>query len=304
MDKRLLCIVGPTGVGKNKVALEVAKEVNGEIINCDSRQIFKGFPIITAQPTEEEKKVCPHHLYGFLDVSEKIDAAKFSKIAEKVIDEVHGRKHLPILVGGTGLYFKAILEGLAPIPDIPLEIRNKILNELKEKGLESLYQKLKKIDPEAANKIHPNDWQRITRALEVFELTGKPISWWQKNYLPKPKYNCLKIGLKIELDELKKKLWYRIEDMILKGAVEEVKSALNKNIDFNSPVWSSIGCKELLMYIKGELSLEDAKWKWFKYTKDYARRQIFWFKKEKDIKWFNPKDLDKIIEYVKKWLLN
>ncbi len=301
---RLLCILGPTGIGKSEVALKIAKEFNGEIINCDSRQVFKNFPIITAQPTEEERKICPHHLYSFLDPSETINAGKFAELANKIIKEVYTKGHLPILVGGTGLYFKSILEGLAPIPDIPLSIRNKILAELKDKGCEFLYNKLKQKDPETASKLHPKDWQRISRALEVYEATGKPISWWQKQYTPKPKYDHLKIGLMTDLEKLKTQLKIRIEKMIEQGAIEEIKRALNSKVDLNSPVWSSIGCKELLRYLKGEISLEEAKKRWFKETKDYARRQIIWFKREKDILWFEPSQTKEILNKIRQWLLN
>ncbi len=299
---KLLCILGPTGIGKNRIGLEIAQRFKGEIINCDSRQVYKDFPIITAQPSEEEKKLCPHHLYGFMDSYEQINAGKFSELAEKIIKDISRKGHLPILVGGTGLYFKAILEGLAPMPHIPASIRTKILKDLYNMGSKKLYDKLKNIDPDAASKIHPKDWQRITRALEVYETTGKPISWWQRTHIPKPKYKYLKIGLRLPLEELKTFLWERLDEMIKHGAIEELKTAIQKGVDLNSSVWSSIGCKELLSYITGNLSLEEAKKRWFKNTKDYARRQIIWFKRETDINWFKPNDKELILKEVKLWL--
>ncbi|GAB6162827.1 tRNA (adenosine(37)-N6)-dimethylallyltransferase MiaA [Desulfothermus naphthae] len=300
---KILCIVGATGTGKNEFGLALAKKFGGEIVNFDSRQIYKGFPIITAQPDEQEKKLCRHHLYGFLEPVKKLSAGEFADYADKKIKEISDRGNIPILIGGTGLYLKALLFGLAPIPHIPQNIREQVIREYLRDGALASYEKLKKIDPEYSKKIHPMDKQRITRALEVYRFTKKNLTWYHKNY-PKdePRYNYLKIGIFYPKEELIARLESRINKMLEKGGVEEVAKAWEKNPDVNAPVWTSIGCRELLDYIQGKCSLEEAKYKWLKNTKKYAKRQMTWFKKENDINWYEYKELDKAIYEIESFL--
>ncbi len=300
---KIVSVVGATGTGKNDLALEIAKIFKGEIINFDSRQVYKGFPVITAQPTEEEKKICKHHLYGFLEIYESISAGEFSLLAKEKIKEVTRRDNLPILVGGTGLYLKAILFGLAPIPKIPPEVRKKIVEEYKMFGSSLMYNRLKEIDPVYAEKIHPRDIQRITRAMEIYEYTKKNITWYHKNFpTNKPKYNYLKIGIWMPREVLYKRLDIRISKMIEKGGISEVKDAWEKHPDRKLPIWTSIGGIELLDYVTGECSLEEARNKWLKNTKKYAKRQITWFKKEDDIKWFHYDELHNATKEIERFL--
>ncbi len=300
---KIVCIVGATGTGKNQLALEIAKYFKGEIINFDSRQVYAGFPIITAQPLEEEKKICNHHLYGFLDLKSKINAGEFAELAHNKILEVKNRGKLPILVGGTGLYLKAILFGLANIPKIPVNIRKKIIDEYNTYGPLNMYKRLEKIDPDYAKKIHPKDKQRITRALEVYEATKKNLTWYHKNYpTDTPKYDYLKLGIWMEKDILEERLRKRIDKMIEMGGIEEVKRAWEMCSDTSAPVWTSIGCKELLDYVRGKLSLNDAIDKWFYNTKKYAKRQVTWFKKEQDIYWLKNCLKDDALKQVESFL--
>lgn len=300
---KVICIVGATGTGKNNLAIEIAKKFKGEIINFDSRQVYDGFPIITAQPLEEEKRVCSHHLYGFLDLNEKISAGEFAELAHKKINEVTERGNLPILVGGTGLYLKAILFGLAKIPKIPEEIRKRIIEEYNIYGPLAMYKRLTTIDPDYAKKIHPRDKQRITRALEVFEATKKNLTWYHNSYpTTSPKYDYLKLGIWMDKDILEHRLKRRIDIMLDLGGIDEVKRAWEMCSDTTAPVWTSIGCKELLDYVRGKLSLDEAIKRWLQNTKKYAKRQVTWFKKEKDIKWIKDYSIEDVLKQVESFL--
>ncbi len=300
---KLICIVGPTGSGKNRVALYLANKFKGEIINFDSRQLYKGCYIVTAQPSEEEKKICAHHLYGFLDLDKNLSAGKFAEIAEGKIQEVVNRGHVPILVGGTGLYLKAILYGLAPIPTVPDKIRMQVIKQYQELGPDKMYSLLKDVDPDYANKIHPRDKQRITRSLEVYYHTGKNITWFHKNFPTKEsKYNYIKIGIWLDRQELEKRLKQRIHEMIGAGGIDEVKTAWEQYPDRKLPVWTSIGCGELLDFLHGKYSFDQAINIWIKNTRQYAKRQLTWFKREKDIIWLKGDILNGAKKNVERFL--
>ncbi len=301
---KILCIVGATGTGKNHLALSLAKKFEGEIVNFDSRQVYRDFPIITAQPSSKEKRICPHHLYGFLDSREKINAGEFAELAHKCLISICEKGKLPILVGGTGLYLKAILQGLAPIPPIEKKIRQRVIEEYLREGGERMWLRLKEVDPEYALKIHPRDKQRITRALEVYISTGKPFSWFHKKLTPPTrKYSSLKIGLYIELTSLKERLAKRIDKMIQEGGIEEVKKIWEKYPKKDDLIWSAIGCKEIIAYLEGKLSLEETKKLWLKNTKAYAKRQITWFKRDQEIHWIEgEEEIENTEKKVEKFL--
>jgi tRNA dimethylallyltransferase len=299
---KIICILGPTGTGKTDLALALAKMVDISVINFDSRQVYKELPIITAQPSVQEQSVCPHYLYGFLTVREKISAGEFVSLASDLIWREWKRQRLPVLVGGTGLYLRSLLYGLAPIPSVPDSVRDEVKLKCIKHGPEALYAELKKVDPEYAEKIHPRDRQRITRALEVYLATGTTISDWHKRHKPELKFSALKIGLIHDLDMLTERLAIRIDKMLSLGAVEEVENAYKMYKDETLPGFSGIGCPELIAYLKGHLTLEEAKKLWLKNTRAYAKRQITWFKKEKNIFWFKPQEVmlawDKMIAWL------
>lgn len=297
---KIVCILGPTGAGKTAISLGLAKRFSAQVINFDSRQVYKDFPVITAQPDDSEKKVCSHHLYGILDTEDAITAAAFVDLAKKAVDKV--QPALPLLVGGTGLYLQALTSGLAPIPNIPAEVRERIRKRVEDEGSPALYNELKQIDPEYAAKTHPNNRQRNARALEVYEATGKTFSWWHNREQPHSPYDSLKIGIKVDLDELTPLLVLRIEKMIEAGAVEEARRAWEKCPVHDAPGWTGIGCAELCLYLHGEISIEEAKQRWAANTRAYAKRQITWFKRDPEIKWFSPDDLDGVSTVVESWL--
>jgi len=299
----IACMLGPTGTGKTAAAIAVSKRVPASVINFDSRQVYADFPLITAQPDEEERAACPHHLYGFLPTDEKMTAARFVELAMEKIEEVRGEGRLPILVGGTGMYLRSLLSGIAPIPEIPEDIRDLVLLRIKEEGSQKLHAELCENDPVYAAKIHPNDTQRNARAAEVLLATGKNMTWWHTHgeHVPAP-YTALKIGMQIKLNELEPRLAKRIGVMVELGGLDEARTAMEKNDDPTAPGWSGIGCAELLAYLRNEMSLEAARTLWIKNTRAYAKRQITWFRKETDIKWFAPGENDAIADLVQDWL--
>jgi len=299
----IVCLLGPTGTGKTAAAIAISKRVDASVINFDSRQVYKDFPIITAQPDSEEQSACPHLLYGFLPTEEKMTAARFVDLAMQSIEEVRGQGRLPILVGGTGLYLKSLLSGIAPIPEIPQDIREKVLERVKLEGPQVLHAELVETDPDYAAKIHPNDTQRNARAAEVFLATGKNMTWWhtESEHAPAP-YDVLKIGMMITLDELEPHLDNRIGQMLEFGALEEASAALEKCSDPAAPGWTGIGCAELLAFLRDEMTIDEARYRWVKNTRAYAKRQITWFRKETDINWFAPGDNEAVADLTEQWL--
>jgi len=301
----IVCILGPTGTGKTAAAIAVSKRLPASVINFDSRQVYADFPLITAQPDDDEQAACPHHLYGFLPTEGKMTAARFVDLAMDKIESVRAEGRLPILVGGTGMYLRSLLSGIAPIPEIPADIKSSVLNRVKTEGPQKLHAELLITDPVYAAKIHPNDTQRNARATEVYLATGKNLTWWHTNaeHTPAP-YTALKVGMKIDLNELEPRLAKRIGVMVELGGLDEAKAAMEKNADPQAPGWTGIGCSELLSYLRDEISIEEAKQLWIKNTRAYAKRQITWFRKETDINWFAPGENDAIADLVEDWLKN
>lgn len=299
----LICLLGPTGAGKTAAALHIADTFGAGVVNFDSRQVYRDFPIITAQPESHEISRCPHRLYGFLETTEKITAGTFVEMAHRAIDETRAEGLVPILVGGTGLYSKALLEGLAPIPAVEASVGEYLENCLEREGLASLREKLEEVDPEYAAKIHPNDTQRTLRALEVFEGTGHPLTWWHSRPVPPPRYRAVKLGIASTLDALTPRLRLRIEQMLERGAVDEARAAREKCGDPEAPGWSGIGCAELFRHLAGELSLEETVELWLKNTRAYAKRQFTWFRKEEGVHWVDPTDFDAMNRAVRTELM-
>ena len=228
MKKPLLILLGPTASGKSHLAIELAKALNGEIVSADSMQVYKGMDIGTAKLADSERKKIPHHLIDIKNPDEDWSVADFIKETNTLLEAISKRKKLPIIVGGTGLYLFSLIEGYAfPVIKADEELREKLQNEARTKGNEYLYNKLMEIDPETAKRLHVNDTKRITRALEVYELTGKPISAkGEKDPLSK-KYNIIIIGLNMNREDLYKKIEERIDFMIEKGLIKEVSELKN-----------------------------------------------------------------------------
>lgn len=299
--RKVICVVGPTGVGKSNIALQLAKKYNGIIINADSRQLYSAFPIITAQPTSIETSTIPHKLYGFLKLHEKTSAGMWVTLAAKEIDLVSSGK-IPILVGGTGMYLRALFDGIVSIPPISDEVIKMVEEQATKKGIIFLYHTLQEYDPLYACSIHSNDRQRIIRALMVFYATGKTFTWWHQQATNKYPATILRIGIKIPLVELTPLLEKRIDIMLRQGAIEEVTTTYHYYSNHNVQGWSGIGYMELLGAIKGEYTFSEAKQRWIKNTRGYAKRQLTWFNTDKRIFWFRPDQLDDIQKCIENWL--
>ncbi len=303
MSLAVVCLVGPTGAGKTAAALHLARCLRGEVVNFDSRQVYRDIPVITAQPDAQEQALCPHHLYGYLASDIPVQAGRFVETVRNTLEEITARGSLPLLVGGTGLYLQTLIQGIAPIPAIAPKVREGILTECATKGSPALYERLKEADPWYAAKIHPNDKQRICRALEVLEDTGKPLSWWHTQ--PGEQFGriqALKLGMRMELATCKPRLARRIDAMLLCGAVQEMEDAYAVCPDRNAPAFTGIGCPELLGHILDNVGMDQTKQAWLQHTRAYAKRQITWFKRDTAIYWFAPDDVQGMEDAVRAWL--
>ncbi len=287
----IICILGPTGSGKNKLALELSSSFPVQIINFDSRQVYQGVPIITAQPGEDEFEVCPHHLYGFLTPDKSISAGRFVEMARDCIAGVSRESGIPVLVGGTGMYLRSLVQGLASIPPVGEGVRRALQVRCRQEGPQALHHELRKIDPEYAARISSRDRQRITRALEVYQSTGYNLTAWHMSQPSGPFFHVLKLGVQTEWEQLVYGLQKRIQRMLQQGAVEEVQ-ALCRVYGFNRdlPAMTGIGCREVMDFLAGETDMQTCAQRWFKNTRDYAKRQLTWFRKEPDVHWVEAGD--------------
>lgn len=283
----LAVILGPTGTGKTKLSLELAEYLPVEIVSVDSMQVYQGMDIGTAKPSLEDRKKVPHHLIDIVPPDYFFTVAEFKERALKVIEEIYARRRFPLLVGGTPLYYK-VLFGEFSIPHVPpdLEFRRKMKEFAEKEGEYKLYEELKKVDPKTASKIHPRDLKRIIRALEVYYKVGKPISELAGEK-KEDRFYISKIGLYMPRDLHYRILKERVDKMIEQGLVDEVRNLYLKGINENFVSMQGIGYKEILRYLKGEITLEESINLIKKRTKEFVKRQYTWFKKYKDIHWFD-----------------
>lgn len=299
----LIIILGPTGVGKSAAALFLAQRFNGEIINCDSRQVYRGFDIGTDKPTTEMRLAVPHHLLDIADPSTQFTAADFVREALASIWLIMRRGRLPFIVGGTGLYLKALTEGLFPGPGRDQAFRERLDTEARERGLDRLYQELAAIDPSYARLVGPRDRVRIIRGLEVFHLTKKPISeHFASTRSAVSGFHRLEIGLKLGRKELYHRIEQRVERMFQNGIIEEVEHLLSQGIVESSPPFRALGYKQVLRCIKNEISVEEAVALTKMETRRYAKRQITWFRKMAGVSWFESSDYAALTDLIERSL--
>ena len=304
MRPKLVIILGPTGVGKSAVAAAVALEVGGEIINADSQEVYRHMDVGTAKPSLELRQKVPHHLIDVVDPDEEFNAALFRELAMKSAQEIWARGKRVILCGGTGLYLKALTRGLFVGPAKDPEIRGRLEQEARENGLSALYERLRRVDPDATFSIHPHDRQRIIRALEVFEQTGKAMSRWHREHgFKEDPFETLKIGLHRERKELYDMIHRRCEGMVAQGLVEEVRGLLDRGYRLDLKPLRSVGYRHVGLYLGGEMSLDDALALMQRDTRRLAKRQLTWFRADKEIRWFHPeRERVKISDAVKDFL--
>lgn len=273
----MLLIAGPTASGKSAVAMDVASRTDGEIINADSMQVYRDLRVLSARPSPKDEAQIPHHLYGFMDASVACSAAHWARIAVQEIEAVWARGHVPILVGGTGLYFKALTEGLSAIPDIPGINREAARVFVEELGPEQAHAHLADRDPRTAAGIKRTDPQRISRALEVLAATGRGLADWQDApAVPLLEADFIKVVLTPEKSELTKKSDARFDQMIEDGALDEVQKLLSRDLDPDLPVMKAVGVPPLMAHLRGELSLIDAMELGKGQTRRYIKRQLTW----------------------------
>ncbi len=274
--KKIFSIFGSTAIGKSSLAIELAKKINGEIIGVDSRQIYSGIPIGTAQPDSTQLNEIPHHLIGFKNLNEKISAGEYIELIDNKIEKIIQKNKFPILCGGTGLYFKSLKEGIFEGSHTNQDIRSRLEEEY-EVDKEKLFRKLQKIDPDYSIKVHINNKKRLIRALEVFETTGKPMSKNFDSLSKNSRYanDYYFVYLKMHADFLHPRILKRIEYMIKNGMINEVEEIINSRINISHIDY--IGFKEISSFIKKEISINEAIENIFVRTRQYAKRQKKWF---------------------------
>lgn len=308
MKPPLIIITGPTAVGKTSISIEIAKKLNGEIISADSMQIYRYMDIGTAKISRSEMEGIPHYLIDEISPDENFSVSDFQLNASKYITAILAKGKLPIIVGGTGLYINSLLYDLDFSQAVSnWELRDNLFMKAKQYGNEWIYNELKKIDIESANRIHINDTKRIIRALEIFHETGKPMSHFYKDFRKENhKYNIVFIGLTMDRKLLYERINNRIDLMIQKGLIEEVKSLLHMGYSENLVSMQGLGYKEIIQFLNGKCSLDEAVEILKRDSRRFAKRQLTWFRREKNINWIDVHDFDNkdnliehIIEYIK-----
>jgi len=299
----LVIVIGPTAVGKSRAAIDLALRFGGEIVSGDSTQVYRGFDIGTDKPTPETRRGVPHHLIDIVGPEVQFTAADFVREALDAARGIAARGRLPIVAGGTGLYIKALCEGLFPGPGRDPALRAALEAEAREKGLETLFRRLEAVDPEYAHKIRSRDRVRIIRALEVYAATGRPISeHFRATESPVKGRTVVRLGLWLERAELAARIEARVDRMFERGLVEEVRGLLAKGVPETAPPFRALGYSHVLRHLKGEIGCDEAVALTKTDTRRYAKRQMTWFRKMAGVVWFSPDDGRALEEHVQKRL--
>ncbi|MBL7834989.1 MAG: tRNA (adenosine(37)-N6)-dimethylallyltransferase MiaA [Cyclobacteriaceae bacterium] len=293
--KKLIVIVGPTAAGKTALAIQVAKHVHAEIISADSRQIYRELTIGTAKPNEAELREVPHHFIDSHSIADDYDAARFGEEALLKIYSLFERYDYVVVCGGSGLYIKALLEGFDDIPEVPDELRDQLIEEFENKGMLWLQNRMRELDPEHFKKIDQKNPMRLMRALEVKLATGKSISEFQKQTTKELPFKVIRIGVEVERARLYERIDKRMDDMIAQGLFEEAKGLYayrHKN------ALQTVGYQEIFGFIDGQYDREEAVRLLKRNSRRYAKRQLTWFKRDEQIRWFKPDDVSSMMEYI------
>lgn len=295
MTPRIICIAGPTAVGKSALAVEIARRFDGEVVNADSQQVYRGMDIGTGKPTASERGGVPHHLFDRVEPWEQLDAVQFAEAADAVIADIASRGRLPVVVGGTGLWLRTLLKGIVPAPGRDEAIRTRLEAEAEQVGWPALHARLAKVDPHGAEKIRPNDPVRIIRSLEVWEQGGVPFSELQRRHaLGEPRYPALRLALSLPMDELEKRIRIRAAQMFETGLVEETRR-LAEEPRAVPRLRRVMGYREAMQHLDGELTPEDAVSLTATAQRQYAKRQLTWFRGEPEWTWLRPDETDEAI---------
>jgi len=306
MNKRpkVVIISGPTARGKTSLGVDLALAFNGEIISADSMQVYRGMDVGTAKPTPEEQKGIPHHLLDVVDPDEEFNAATYRSMALPKITEISSRERSCFVVGGTGLYIKGLLDGLFECPPADMELRESLRRECESLGPAILHERLTNLDPESANKIHPNDRVRIIRALEIIHLTNRrPSDLTRAHGFGDRTLDALKLCLKVDREELYNRIDKRSVAMVETGLVQETESLLRKGYSPDLKPMKAIGYRHMIKYLKGDWSIDGAIREIQSDTRRYAKRQLTWFRADPEVTWIEPENFDLVLEKVKGFLL-
>ncbi|MCP5101981.1 MAG: tRNA (adenosine(37)-N6)-dimethylallyltransferase MiaA [bacterium] len=302
MSKKIIQILGPTGVGKSSAAVQLAKEIDGEIISADSVQVYKHFDIGTAKVTPKEEQGIPHYLIDIYSDCTQFNTSIFLEKSFAVSEGITGRGKVPIVCGGTALYLKCMITGIFPESKEKRVSREKLDRVVENRGLPYLWNRLNKVDPRYAQKIGSNDRVRIVRAMEIYYNNGIPPSEiFRHTRTPFHEYTFIRVGLNFGREELYRRIEARVDRMMERGLLEEV-TRLREKYPPGCPPFKSLGYKEMWMYLAGEVCLEEAVALTKQHSRNFAKRQLSWFRQENDIRWFNPRHFDNITAFVREQL--
>ena len=299
MKTRLLCLLGPTAVGKTEIAIQLAQRLDAEIVSVDSRQIYRQMDIGTAKPTFEEQEAARHHLINCVDISEPFSVADYQSLADEVICDIQNRGKQVLLVGGAGLYFRAIVDGLFEGPGADPSLRNRLEQEAAQHGVDVLHERLRACDPESAERIHPNNVIRVIRALEVYELAGTPMSELQQQWHPeKQRYPFIAFCLTMPRALLYQRIEQRVDVMLANGLIAEVESLLAAGYARDTLALQSFGYRELIAYLDGECTYLEAVQQLKQNTRRFAKRQLTWFRKDTRVEWIDRESTLDVVTYL------
>jgi len=293
----LIIITGPTAVGKTSVAIRLARKFNTSIINADSRQVYREMRIGTSMPSEKEQSEITHYFLGHRSVTEEYDASRYEIDVIHLLNDWFLHKRQIIMAGGSGLYIDAVCRGIDDLPSVDPEIRKRIRKEYEESGIEQIRKLLKEKDPEYFAIVDANNPHRMLKALEVYDITGRPYSSFLTGQTKQRNFKTLMIGLDLPRQELHKRINSRVDGMMADGLLNEVKSLLPFR---NRNALNTVGYKELFAFLDGHYTFEEAVDKIKAHTRQYARRQLTWFRRYSNIRWFHPSDMDGILDYIRK----
>jgi tRNA dimethylallyltransferase len=305
----VVAIVGATATGKSALGLALAERLpgGGEIVNADALQVYRGFDVGTAKPGPAERRRVPHHLIDILDPAERYSAGEFARRARQAIAGIRGRGRWPIVVGGSGLYLRALLAGISPVPGADPEVRERLRRSAAREGLAPLAAELARLDPETAARLAPGDTQRVLRALEVALVSGRPLSTWiARQPFGIQSIAAIRVGLTLPRAILYDRIAARVARMLSSGWVEEVRGLIGRGLEPGLPAFQAIGYRQLVHHLRGDWSLGRAIEETVRATRRFAKRQETWFRKEPDVTWFSAEDLDRrilqVLEHVQSGL--
>ncbi len=291
LQQPVIVVLGQTAVGKTEFSLGLAEAVGGEILNADALQVYRGLEIGTAKPTPEQRQRVPHHLIDILDPTERYSAGDFARRARQVIRDLEARGRRAVVVGGSGLYLRALLEGISPIPPGDPKVRQQLRDQLDEVGVAQLYARLRQTDPLTAERLGATDTQRILRALEVFHVSGRPLSSWiAERPFGEKRLPAIRFGLTLPRDLLYHRIEARVETMVHAGWVDEVRRLLASGLSPDAPAFQAIGYRQLVRHLRGEWPLDQALTHIVRETRRFAKRQETWFRREPDVAWLPAQD--------------